>query len=216
MSVVASWAGAVDAQTAPAPAGAAAALSKIQLFNIPSQPLGSALVAYSNVVDNQIIYDSRLVAQRRSSPVVGLFSPDTALRMLIEGSGLTIRYTSARDVTLVAVNGARATAGAAAADSGGSEGALTLDGDLQEIKGGYELVARRAGCPVVMVHLDGLWGSIFSFEGGKWFFKCPRPWRRKVCITFAAPVPAEEASPERLRVFWEACAARERARLPGL
>ncbi len=54
------------------------------------------------------------------------------------------------------------------------EGKLTLDGATQEIKGGYELVARRASCPVVMVHLDGLWGSIFSFEGGKWFFKWPR------------------------------------------
>jgi acyl-[acyl-carrier-protein]-phospholipid O-acyltransferase/long-chain-fatty-acid--[acyl-carrier-protein] ligase len=82
------------------------------------------------------------------------------------------------------------------------EGKLTLDGATQEIKGGYELVARRADCPVVMVHLDGLWGSIFSFEGGKWFFKWPRPWRRDVKVTFSRPMPAEEATPERLRAFW--------------
>jgi acyl-[acyl-carrier-protein]-phospholipid O-acyltransferase/long-chain-fatty-acid--[acyl-carrier-protein] ligase len=82
------------------------------------------------------------------------------------------------------------------------EGKLTLDGKLQEIKGGYELVARKADCPIVMVHLDGLWGSIFSFEGGRWFFKWPRPWRRKITITFAPPLPAREVSMERLRAFW--------------
>lgn len=82
------------------------------------------------------------------------------------------------------------------------EGKLTLDGALQEIKGGYELIARRAGVPVLMVHLDGLWGSIFSFEGGKWFFKWPRPWRRRVTVTFSAPLPAEEATPDRLAEFW--------------
>jgi acyl-[acyl-carrier-protein]-phospholipid O-acyltransferase/long-chain-fatty-acid--[acyl-carrier-protein] ligase len=87
------------------------------------------------------------------------------------------------------------------------EGKLTLDGATQEIKGGYEIVARRAGCPIVMVHLGGLWGSIFSFEGGKWFFKWPRPWRRAVTVTFSRPMAAEEATPERLRAFWEACAA---------
>jgi acyl-[acyl-carrier-protein]-phospholipid O-acyltransferase/long-chain-fatty-acid--[acyl-carrier-protein] ligase len=84
------------------------------------------------------------------------------------------------------------------------EGKLTLDGATQEIKGGYELVARRANCPVVMVRLEGLWGSIFSFEGGRWFFKWPRPWRRDVTVTFSRPMAAEESTPERLREFWEA------------
>lgn len=82
------------------------------------------------------------------------------------------------------------------------EGRLTLDGKLQEIKAGYELVARKAGCPVVMVRLDGLWGSIFSFEGGRWFFKWPRHWRRRITVTFSPPLPAGEAGVERLRAFW--------------
>jgi acyl-[acyl-carrier-protein]-phospholipid O-acyltransferase/long-chain-fatty-acid--[acyl-carrier-protein] ligase len=86
------------------------------------------------------------------------------------------------------------------------EGQLTLDGRVQEIKGGYEVVARHAKCPVVMVHLDGLWGSIFSFEGGRWFFKWPRPWRRSVTVTFSRPQSADDATPERLRNFWERCA----------
>jgi acyl-[acyl-carrier-protein]-phospholipid O-acyltransferase/long-chain-fatty-acid--[acyl-carrier-protein] ligase len=86
------------------------------------------------------------------------------------------------------------------------EGKLTLDGEIQEIKAGYQLVARQAGCPVVMVHLDGLWGSIFSYEGGKWFFKWPRPWRRSVTVTFSAPLPAKEVTEDRLRDFWSTSA----------
>lgn len=91
------------------------------------------------------------------------------------------------------------------------EGQLTLDGDVQEIKGGYELVARRASRPVVMVHLDGLWGSIFSFEGGRWFFKWPRPWRREVTVTFSQPMPAEQVTSERLLAFWNEASLRDRA-----
>jgi len=82
------------------------------------------------------------------------------------------------------------------------EGQLTLDGRVQEIKGGYELVARRADCPIVMVHLDGLWGSIFSFERGKWFFKWPRPWCREITVTFSRPLMVKEVTLERLRAFW--------------
>lgn len=82
------------------------------------------------------------------------------------------------------------------------EGRLTLDGRTQEIKGGYELVARKAGCPVVMVRLEGMWGSIFSFEGGRWFFKWPRPWRRTVTVTFSRPHAPGQATPDRLEDFW--------------
>ncbi len=86
------------------------------------------------------------------------------------------------------------------------EGRLTLDGEPQEIKGGYELVARKAGCEIVMVHLDGLWGSIFSFEGGKWFFKWPRPWRRRITVTFAPALSVQDVTMERLRTFWTTAA----------
>lgn len=91
------------------------------------------------------------------------------------------------------------------------EGRLTLDGATHEIKGGYELVARKANCPIVMVRLDGMWGSIFSFEGGRWFFKWPRPWRRKVTVTFSRPLTPAQATPERLESFWEVGAIGDRS-----
>jgi len=76
------------------------------------------------------------------------------------------------------------------------EGKLTLDGKLQEIKRGFEVVARRADVPVVVVHLDGLWGSIFSNERGRFFFKWPRTLRRQITVRFTPAISPTEARAE--------------------
>ncbi len=74
---------------------------KVMLFNIPAQPLPSALLAYSAVTGDQVVCDTRLAAGQRSVPVVGLFTAQTALRMLVDGTDLIIRYTGPQDITLV-------------------------------------------------------------------------------------------------------------------
>ena len=52
--------------------------------------------------------------------------------------------------------------------------------------------------PIVPVYLDGLWGSVFSFHGGKFFWKWPRAWPYPVSISFGEPV-ARPAGIHRLR-----------------
>jgi acyl-CoA synthetase (AMP-forming)/AMP-acid ligase II len=42
---------------------------------------------------------------------------------------------------------------------------------------------------VIPVYLDNLWGSIFSFKGGKFFKKRPEGLRRTVTVAFGPPVP---------------------------
>lgn len=79
------------------------------------------------------------------------------------------------------------------------EGQLTRTGCLMEIKSGFELIARRAKCPVVVAHLDGLWGSIYSFEGGRYFTKWPRGWRRSATVSFSDPLANEAATAPRVR-----------------
>ncbi|MDX6766188.1 MAG: MFS transporter [Candidatus Methylacidiphilales bacterium] len=79
------------------------------------------------------------------------------------------------------------------------EGQLTRTGSLMELKPGFELIARRAGCPVVVAHLDGLWGSIFSFAGGRYFFKWPARWRVPITVTYSKPLAPEEATTARVR-----------------
>ncbi|MEW6436326.1 MAG: STN domain-containing protein [Pseudomonadota bacterium] len=57
-------------------------------FNIPAQSLTSALETYSILTRREILYDAKLVINRRSTAVVGVYTPQTALRMMLEGSGL--------------------------------------------------------------------------------------------------------------------------------
>ena len=53
------------------------------------------------------------------------------------------------------------------------EGQLTRTGGLCELERGFELIARKANCPILPLWVDGSWGSIFSFERGRFFRKIP-------------------------------------------
>ena len=79
------------------------------------------------------------------------------------------------------------------------EGQLSRTGTLNEIKRGYEIIARKANVPVIPVYMDGLWGSIFSFERGKFFYKMPYRIQYGVNVAFADALPPREASHDKLR-----------------
>ena len=66
-------------------------------------------------------------------------------------------------------------------------------GTLLRLQRGYELIARQANMPVVPVWLDRLWGSIFSFQGGRFFRKWPRQFPYRVVVAFGKPLTPEEA-----------------------
>ena len=67
---------------------------------------------------------------------------------------------------------------------------------MQGLKRGFEPVAaRRSKARVIPVGLDGLWGSIFSYERNKFFNKkkplqIPYPAR----VTFGKPMNTQDAS----------------------
>ncbi len=73
------------------------------------------------------------------------------------------------------------------------EGQLSRSGTLLRLRRGYEIIAREADSPVVPVWMDRLWGSIFSFRGGRYFTKWPRSVPFPVMVAFGKPLPAEEA-----------------------
>ncbi len=73
------------------------------------------------------------------------------------------------------------------------EGELSRTGVLLRLKRGYELIAREAKCPVVPVWLDRLWGSVFSFQGGKYFFKWPRTFPYPVTVAFGPAMAHDRA-----------------------
>lgn len=80
------------------------------------------------------------------------------------------------------------------------EGAITYDGELLPFRPGITRILERNPVPVVPLALSGLWGSIFSRQGGKAF---SQPWKarpfRKVAIAAADPVTPQAAEPQALR-----------------
>ena len=77
-----------------------------------------------------------------------------------------------------------------------AEGAITRVGHLLPIKRGLEKIAEVTNAPIVPVHLDRLWGSIFSFKGGRFFWKRPQQFRHQVTVSFGAPLPARSSARE--------------------
>jgi len=71
------------------------------------------------------------------------------------------------------------------------EGHLSRNGETASFQEGFRLIARKAQAPVVPVYLDGLWGSIFSFHGGRFFWKWPQLRRRTVRISIGKPVSTD-------------------------
>src|SRR2546421_8796181 len=73
------------------------------------------------------------------------------------------------------------------------EGQLTRSGTLLRLRRGYELIAQHANAVVIPVWLDRLWGSIFSFQGGKFFTKWPREIPYRVTVAFGRALEAKAA-----------------------
>ncbi|HWA09339.1 MAG TPA: AMP-binding protein [Opitutaceae bacterium] len=72
------------------------------------------------------------------------------------------------------------------------EGSISCTGQLMQVRKGFEMMARRAGVPVVPAFIDGLWGSIFSFAGHRYIWKPPRMMPTPVFVAFGRPMSADE------------------------
>src|SRR5262245_23683166 len=69
-------------------------------FDIPAQPLDSALRAFGRSTGIQFLYDSGVTATMRSAPVRGTYTPAEALSRILARTGLSPRFTGPRTATL--------------------------------------------------------------------------------------------------------------------
>jgi iron complex outermembrane receptor protein len=69
-------------------------------FDIPAQPLISALVTFSEMTELQLFFDATIARDLKAPAVAGTMTVEDALRRLLEGSGLAYRFTNASTVTL--------------------------------------------------------------------------------------------------------------------
>jgi len=68
------------------------------------------------------------------------------------------------------------------------EGGITRTGELQPFQPGAMTIIKGTDIPVIPVYVEGMWGSIFSYEGGRFFWKLPKKWRYPVTIRFGKPI----------------------------
>jgi acyl-[acyl-carrier-protein]-phospholipid O-acyltransferase / long-chain-fatty-acid--[acyl-carrier-protein] ligase len=80
------------------------------------------------------------------------------------------------------------------------EGQMTRIGQMMPFRRGMERIIKGVDVPIVPVNLDGVWGSIFSFAGGRFLWKFPRRIPYPVRVTFGKPMPSTSTSQEVRRV----------------
>ena len=73
-----------------------------------------------------------------------------------------------------------------------AEGGLTRTGQVQAFRPGMMKILDGTTAPVVPVYFQGLWGSIFSFEGDKFFWKWPKQIPYPLSIHFGPKIDEPE------------------------
>jgi 1-acyl-sn-glycerol-3-phosphate acyltransferase len=70
------------------------------------------------------------------------------------------------------------------------EGQITRTGTLLPFRRGFERIVKGRTVPIIPVHLDRVWGSIFSFNHGRFLWKVPEQLPYPVTVSFGAPLPS--------------------------
>jgi len=70
-----------------------------------------------------------------------------------------------------------------------AEGQITRIGHMLPFRRGFERIMKDVDAPIIPAALDGVWGSIFSFEKGRFFWKLPRRIPYPVAVSFGTPLP---------------------------
>jgi acyl-[acyl-carrier-protein]-phospholipid O-acyltransferase/long-chain-fatty-acid--[acyl-carrier-protein] ligase len=95
-----------------------------------------------------------------------------------------------------------------------AEGAVTRTGNLLPFKRGFERMVEGLDVPIVPVFLDRVWGSIFSFKGGKFFWKIPERLPYPVTVVIGRPLRSAVSAAEARLAVLELAAEATRHRRP--
>jgi acyl-[acyl-carrier-protein]-phospholipid O-acyltransferase/long-chain-fatty-acid--[acyl-carrier-protein] ligase len=98
-----------------------------------------------------------------------------------------------------------------------AEGAISRTGNLLPFKRGFEKILEGLDTgldiPIVPVHLDRLWGSIFSFKDGRFLWKRPERIPYPVTISFGRPLGGAATAQEARQAIAELGSAAFKHRL---
>ncbi len=69
------------------------------------------------------------------------------------------------------------------------EGSITRTGNMLPFSKGVEKIAVKSNVPIVPVYLDRVWGSMFSYQHKKFFWKKPRGVPYRTSVHYGKPLP---------------------------
>jgi len=70
-----------------------------------------------------------------------------------------------------------------------AEGQISRTGALLSFRRGMQRIVKGRNVPIIPVHLDRVWGSIFSYERGRFFTKRPKQLPYPVTVSYGEPLP---------------------------
>ncbi len=77
-----------------------------------------------------------------------------------------------------------------------AEGAISRTGNLLPFKRGFERIVEGLDVPIIPVYLDRVWGSVFSFKRGRFFWKLPERLPYPVTVALGTPLPSTATATE--------------------
>jgi hypothetical protein len=122
----------------------AMAAERILAFDIPAQPLDSALDAFSTATGGVAVYNSNLTVGLQSNGLRGQLTPSEALQLLLKGTGLVGEYTGQN--AFVVIPGARQSAAVNSAPAIAQAALLRQNADERRYSGLLQESVARALC----------------------------------------------------------------------
>ena len=99
-----------------------------------------------------------------------------------------------------------------------AERQISRIGVILPFRRSFERIMKDVRAPIIPVCLDGVWGSVFSYQAGRFFWKLPRRIPHPVTVNFGQPMPHTVTAFEVRTAIEQLCTAawpyRKRAMLP--
>lgn len=70
-----------------------------------------------------------------------------------------------------------------------AEGQITRIGQMLPFRRGFQKIMKDVEAPIVPVALEGVWGSLFSLDKGKFTWRLPRRIPHRVTVNYGKPLP---------------------------
>lgn len=94
------------------------------------------------------------------------------------------------------------------------EGQITRTGNLLPFRSGFTRIVKGRDVPIIPINLDRVWGSIFSFIGGRFLAKWPTRFPYPITLSIGEPLPSTTSAEEVRHAVQELGEAAWRLRKP--